>query len=121
MKTGDSLFLISNEAQIVPHCHALYLGKDSSGKERVLLPTFVGEGFDVVELDSIPKYSFRPAGKFNIANEKISEDGPVYYDYIVFDIIPGTTKSIERHIHVSRDTGEWRIVRTETPNWKEAL
>jgi hypothetical protein len=119
MKVGDSLFLVCNEVQVVPHCHALYLGKDNTNKEKVLLPTFVDDGFAVVDLDKIPKYSYRPAGKFNIAFEKITEEGPVYYDYLIYDIVPSSTEAIERHIHVSRENGEWTIVKKELPLWKK--
>lgn len=117
-RPGHTLFMRSTQRYASPHCHALYLGRDSTG-EKVLLPTFV-DGFSIVSLDAIDGDSWKTSGKFNIRSEKLDGSGePSSYEYVFFDTERGTTVR-ERVVSVRKIEDRWVIVSLpDSPTWTE--
>lgn len=112
---GETLFMTSGVQYASPHCHALYLGEDDTGR-KVLLPTYV-DGYAIVNLESIDRPSYRASGRFNIRKEEKDKAGlTIGYEYIFFDT--ANSNVIERAVKVKKIEGRWIIVsRPENPSW----
>ena len=113
--SGLTLKLKTTDRYISPHCHALYLGEDETGR-KVLLPTF-SDGFSIVDLDSIDEEAYEVSGKFNIDKEILDGKTPVMYEYKFFDTLDSESfRSLK--VTVEKLEGLWTITEPyDEPSW----